>query len=224
MLGFMERSTIKLLKKRGNTNAVIVRVLGRDRKTVKRALSEPVDKDFSRSARGSLVDAYEAKIVEWIEEGIPVTVMFERLRGEAETPYQGGRSILYERVRLIRQRRKIADQPAIWRFEGLPGEYLQVDWGEKRQFPFTAIAQETRYCFVCRLKYSRWIYRAAGGHATGDRRAAGLPQQAARRHVRPPAEFHNSMRYETLIRCLLRSFESMGGVPWVLVFDNTISD
>ena len=28
------------------------------------------------------------------------------------------------------------------------------------------------------------------------------------------------MRYETLIRCILRGFESLGGVPWVLVFDN----
>ena len=28
------------------------------------------------------------------------------------------------------------------------------------------------------------------------------------------------MRYETLIRCILRCLESLGGVPWVLVFDN----
>jgi hypothetical protein len=28
------------------------------------------------------------------------------------------------------------------------------------------------------------------------------------------------MRYETLIRCILRCFENLGGMPWVLVFDN----
>lgn len=28
------------------------------------------------------------------------------------------------------------------------------------------------------------------------------------------------MRYETLIRCILRCLENLGGVPWVLVFDN----
>jgi hypothetical protein len=33
-------------------------------------------------------------------------------------------------------------------------------------------------------------------------------------------EFHDNMRYETLIRCMLRCFEHLGGVPWVLVFDN----
>ena len=35
MLGFMERSAIKLLKKRGNTDAEIARAMGRDGKTVK---------------------------------------------------------------------------------------------------------------------------------------------------------------------------------------------
>jgi hypothetical protein len=29
------------------------------------------------------------------------------------------------------------------------------------------------------------------------------------------------MRYETFIRCILRCCENLGGVPWVLVFDNT---
>ena len=29
------------------------------------------------------------------------------------------------------------------------------------------------------------------------------------------------MRYETFIRCILRCVESLDGVPWVLVFDNT---
>jgi len=92
----------------------------------------------------------------------------------------------------FRQELKITKQKAIWRFEGLPGEYLQVDWGEKRNFPFTMIPQETRYCFVGRLKYSRFLY----------------------------AEFQDNMRYETFIRCLIRCLESLGGIPWVLVFDN----
>jgi hypothetical protein len=35
------------------------------------------------------------------------------------------------------------------------------------------------------------------------------------------AEFHDNMRYERFIRCILRCFESLSGVPWVLVFDNT---
>lgn len=192
MLDFMERSTIKLLKKRGNTDTEIARVLGRDRKTVRRALAEPADKELRRPKWGSLVDPYEDRILQWIQEDIPVTVMLERIRKDPEAPYQGGKSIFYQRVQLIRQERKMTKQKAVWRFEGLPGEYLQVDWGERRQFPFTQIPQNTRYCFVGRLKYSRWVY----------------------------AEFHDDMRYETLIRCILRCLENLGGVPWVLVFDN----
>jgi transposase len=192
VLEFMERSAIKLLKKRGNTDGEIARALSRDRKTVRRALAEPADKKQQRPRRGSLVDPYGDKILQWMQEGIPVTVMLERVRKDPQNPYQGGNSIFYQRVQHIRQEKKIAKQKAIWRFEGLPGEYLQVDWGEKRQFPFTGIPRTTRYCFVGRMKYSRWIY----------------------------VEFHDNMRYETLIRCILRCLENLGGVPWVLVFDN----
>ncbi len=62
MLDFMERSTIKLLKRRGNTDAEIAEALGRDRKTIVRALEEPADKEQKRSKRGSLVEPYEDKI------------------------------------------------------------------------------------------------------------------------------------------------------------------
>jgi len=155
-------------------------------------LQEPAEKELLQPKRGSLVDPYEDKIFQWMQEGIPVTVMLERVRKDAENPYEGGNSIFYQRVQGIRQEKKMTKQNAIWRFEGLPGEYLQVDWGERRQFPFTQIPGTTRYCFVARLKYSRWIY----------------------------TEFHDNMRYETLIRCILGCFESLGGLPWVLVFDN----
>ena len=192
MLGFMERSSIKLLKKRGNTDSEIARALGRDRKTIVRALEEPAEKEQKRPKRGSLVDPYQDKILQWMQKGIPVAVMLERVRKDQQNPYKGGNSIFYQRVQCIRQEKKMAKQKAIWRFEGLPGEYLQVDWGEKRQFPFTQIPRTTRYCFVGRMKYSRWIY----------------------------VEFHDNMRYETLIRCILGCFEKLGGVPWVLVFDN----
>ena len=179
------------MKKRGNSDTEIAKVLDRDRKTVRRALAEPADKQLERPKRGSLVDPYKDKILQWIQEGVPVKVMLERVKKDSQMPYQGGSSIFYQ-LRFIRQDNQMTKQKAIWRFEGLPGEYLQVDWGEKRNFSFTQIPRNTRYCFVGRLKYSRWIH----------------------------TEFHTDMRYETLIRCILRCFESLGGVPWVLVFDN----
>jgi transposase len=67
MLGFVERSAVKLLKRRGNTDAEIARALGRDRKTIVRALEEPADKEQKRPKRSSLVDPYKDKIFQWIQ-------------------------------------------------------------------------------------------------------------------------------------------------------------
>ncbi len=95
-----------MLKKRGNTDTQIARALSRDRKTVKRALLQTADKTFSREKRVSLVDCYEVDILLWISEQIPVAVMLERVRKDSTNPYQGGKSIFYQRVRLIRQELK----------------------------------------------------------------------------------------------------------------------
>lgn len=197
MIDFMERSTMKLLKKRGRSITQIAEGLGRDRKTVRSALLQPAEVKYQRPKRKSIVDPFEDKIIQWIEEDIPAVVMLERVRNDPQKPYQGGRSVFCDRVRLMRQEMEAANQKAIWRFETLPGEYLQVDWGEKRHFPFTNFtgipqAKETRYCFVSRLKYSRWIY----------------------------VNFCKDMRYETFIWCILGCFKALGGIPWVLLFDN----
>jgi transposase len=113
MMGFMERSAIKLLKKRGNSDGEIARALGRDRKTIRKALGEPADKEYQRRKQGSLVDPYEDQIIQWMQEGIPVTVMLERLRKDTQNPYKGGNSIFYQRVQRIRKEKKMAHQKAI---------------------------------------------------------------------------------------------------------------
>jgi hypothetical protein len=78
------------------------------------------------------------------------------------------------------------------RFEGLPAEHLQVDWGEIRRFPFTQQPPATRSFLACRLKYSRFSWVC----------------------------FTDDMRQETLFRGLVDCFVALGWAPWVLVFDN----
>ena len=192
MLRFMERSAIKLLKKRGKSNREIAKLLGRDRKTIARVVAEPTDKQSSVGKRSSVVDVYEPQIRQWISQGLPVAVMLSKVRSDSDQPYQDGRTAFYQRVKQIREQIEPSESSAIWRFEGLAGEYLQVDWGEVRNFPYVKTDGVTRYIFVARLKYSRFI----------------------------SIEFCDNMRYETLIRCLLGSFSAIGGVPWVVVFDN----
>jgi transposase InsO family protein len=94
----------------------------------------------------------------------------------------------------VRRARKQTPRDLAVRFEGVPGEFLQIDWGEVRDMAFSKpeLAGQTRYFFAARLKYSRYMY----------------------------VSFHTDMQEETLLRCLIACFQTIGGVPWVVVTDN----
>lgn len=192
MLRQLERSAVHLLAKRGKSQREIARELGLSRMTVARALREPVDKQPAKRDRGSSVDPLVDQIKIWLGEKLTIVRMLELARADPNHPYTGGRSVFSDYVRKVRleQERVLADVPV--RFEGLPGEYLQVDWGEVRHFPFTHQKPATRYFLACRLKYSRWTF----------------------------VRWTTRMDQETLIRLLVECFLVLGFVPWVLVFDN----
>jgi transposase len=194
MLRSMERSTIQYLKKKGWTNAQIADFTGHHRDTIAKVLKEEVDKKPQPRQRESAVSAYEAQIEQWLEKQIPVSRMLEMARADQDHPYAGGETAFYDYVRKLRRKRKLAPTNLALRFEGLPGEFLQIDWGEVRDFPFTKVgmAGQTRYFFAARLKYSRWMY----------------------------VSFHTDMREETLLRCLIACFSAMGGVAWSVVTDH----
>ena len=188
----MERSTIQVLAKRGTSQRQIAKALGRSRTTIARVLQDPVDKPPTRRHRPSKVDPFRSQIEHWLRDGLSIVRMLELARADPDRPYTGGRSVFNDMVRRIRQdvARASADIPI--RFEGLPAEYLQVDWGEVRSFPFTQQVPATRYFLACRLKYSRWSW----------------------------VRFTTDMRQETLLRGLVDCFVALNWVPWVLVFDN----
>jgi transposase len=160
MLRQMERSTIHLLAKRGKSIRQIAAELGRSPTTIARVLHEPVDQVSAPRRRRSLADPYRPQIEHWIGQGLSNIRMLALARADPEQPYQGGRTVFDDLVRRIRrelaQVQAAADVPI--RFEGLPAEYLQVDWGEIRRFPFTHQSATTRYFLACRLKYSRWSW------------------------------------------------------------------
>jgi transposase len=194
MLRQMERSTIHLLAKRGRSQRQIAEELGRNRRTVARVLQEPVEQAPAKRHRGSIADPYRPQIEQWIREGLTAQRMLELVRADRDQPYPGGHSAWRAYVRRVRadlaHEQAVADVPI--RFEGMPGEYLQVDWGEIRHFPFTQQSPATRYFLACRLKYSRWVW----------------------------VRFTDNMRQETLFRGLVDSLLALDWVPWVLVFDN----
>ncbi|MEW5837157.1 MAG: IS21 family transposase [Pseudomonadota bacterium] len=190
----MERSAIHLLHKRGTSQREIARELGYSRVTVARVLTEPADRPPTRRRRRSITDPYREQIRVWLGEGLTAARMLELARTAPDQPYTGGHSVFrgaVQRERLAQaQVAAVAAVPV--RFEGLPGEYLQVDWGEVRRFPFTQQRPTTRYFLACRLKYSRWSW----------------------------VRFTSDMRQETLLRGLVDCFGALGWVPWVVVFDN----
>jgi transposase len=120
--------------------------------------------------------------------------MLEIAREDPEHPYSGSVAAFYKYVQPLRAARRALPSDVAVRFEGPPGELLQIDWGEARQFPFTRpdLAGATRYFFAARLKYSRWMF----------------------------VRFTADMQEETLLRCLVACFVELGGVPWVVTSDN----
>src|SRR5260221_10532233 len=194
MLRYMERSTIYYLKQKGWTNVQIAEFTGHHRDTIARVLREDVDTQPKTRNRTSAVAVFDAQIAEWLDKNVLVSRMLELARADVEHPYTGRETAFYDYLRKVRRARKQTPRDLAVRFEGVPGEFLQIDWGEVRNMAFTKpeLEGQTRYFFAARLKYSRFMC----------------------------VSFHTDMREETLLRCLIACFTTIGGVPWVVVTDN----
>jgi transposase len=153
-----------------------------------------VEKKPKTRERVSAVAVFDAQIAEWLDQNVSVMRMLELARAQTDHPYTGGETAFYDYVRKARRARKQTPRNLALRFEGVPGEFLQIDWGEVRSLPYTKAGMEpqTRYFFAARLKYSRYMY----------------------------VSFHTDMREETLLRCLIACFTEIDGVPWAVVTDN----
>ena len=158
-------------------------------------ISEINEECFRKSrhmGRPSTVAQYEEKIRQWLEEprnpedGPPKSQeILARLRQEG---YTGGKSAVYELVRRIRPKTK---PKPILRFEGLPGEFSQHDFGQ-RWVTFADGKRKLIRFFASRLKYSRYV----------------------------DIQIVENEQQETVVRSLLSAFEHFGGVPMIGVFDN----
>lgn len=194
MLDFMDRAAIRKLKKKGWSARRIAKELGIHRDTVTKALLEPFTRQYSRPERPHAALPYREQITDWIKAGdVGVERMLDLVREQAEQPYTGSRSAFFAGVAKIRELFEADAKERFVRFEGLPGEYAQVDWGEVRELPFLRDEpRRKRYFLAVRLKFSRAVF----------------------------VKWTDSMTQEVLLRGLIEAFEHFGGVPWVLVFDN----
>jgi transposase len=193
MLNALKRYEIQLLAAVGHTQVEVARFVGIDERTVRRVLREPpvmitasLVQDGGRSVgRPSIVEPYRA-LVEEIVKKDPDLLSVEVLRRAKVAGYRGGKTALYE---LIASVRPVTTEVEM-RFEGLPGEFSQHDFGQiDVRYDDTSI--ERVHFFASRLKWSRWV------------EVTLVPNEVA----------------ETLIRTLADHFVAFGGVPLCAVFD-----
>jgi transposase len=135
------------------------------------------------SQLGEFRDVVEEILAEKVD--LPTVEILHRLRGRG---YRGGKSAVYELVKALRGP---APSRVMVRFEGLPGEFAQFDFGSVRVDYLTGDRESLRFA-AYRLKYSRWV------------------------HV----EVVPNEQIEPLCRSLVSSFERSDGVPLSVVFDN----
>jgi transposase len=179
------------------TQATIVEKTGISERSVQRILKEPYPTELElgsassaqkRPGRPSKAEPFRERIEALFKErgaDLPTT---EVLRLAHSWGYLGAPSALYDLVKRLRPSKHT--EPLV-RFDGLPGEFAQFDFGEAK-LTFADGSRQRVVFFVGRLKYSRFL------------------------HV----ELTDDQRAETLVRAVVACLEAFGGSPKEWVFDN----
>ena len=193
----MTRSKIHHLSQAGVVQSEISARCGVGVRTVQRVLTEPEPRpaDVSRGqvsehrqGRPPKADDAMVERIRLLLESQPTLPATEVLRLAREWGFEGGRS---QTAALVKKLRPKPRKEPIVRFDGLPGEYAQFDFGEC-VVPFASTGKERVQFFAGRLKFSRFM------HVVLVR-----DQQA-----------------ETLVRSLFECLIEFGGSPKEWVFDN----
>jgi transposase len=177
---------IKFLAKQGVAKVRIAAMCGVSRQTVYNHLNRREAFPKPRAGRGSKLDAYKDYIRARLERfDLPATVLYAELMARG---YAGGLSILRAYMRPLKQEfvRRLTE-----RFETLPGQQAQVDWGECGMVTVEGGRRRKLYVFVMVLGYSRMMY----------------------------AHFTTSTKLPVLLACLARAFRVLG-VPAEILVDN----
>jgi transposase len=193
MHGMMKRHEIQVLLRAGLQQAEVARIAGVSLWTVQRVEDEPgvveVDDDAERQrrriGRPSKAEPFRKHVLELLAED-PDLMSLEILRRARLAGYTGGKTALYELVAAVRP---TLVRPLV-RFEGLPGEFTQHDFGQV-DVRFLDGTKRRVHFFASRLKYSRFVQ----------------------------VTLVEDERVESLVRTLVAHFEAMGGVPLLAVFD-----
>jgi transposase len=189
----LKRHEVEILLKAGHSKTEVARLSGVSLCSVKRIAEEApvihVDDAAEhlkrRIGRPSIVEDFRKRVVEILEEKAALPSL-EILRRVREAGYQGGKTALYALVSSLRPK----EVKPLVRFEGLPGEFSQHDFGQVDVEFLNGSTRRIRF-FASRLKYSRSI------------RVRLVKDETV----------------ESLVRSLAEHLDSWGGAPLVCVFD-----
>jgi transposase len=193
MIDMVKRHEIQVLRKAGHSQREVAELAGVSKRTVRRVDVElPVtsfDTEVERARRGvgrpSIAEPFRPLLVAELSKQQDLLAV-ELLRRARQAGYGGGKSALYA---LVKQLRPSRPRPLV-RFEGLPGEFSQHDFGQV-VVRFLNGSEQRVHFFASRLKYSRWVQ----------------------------VSLVTDERVESLVRAMVDHFAAMGGIPLLAVFD-----
>ncbi len=145
---------IRNLSNQGLTKVEIAKMLCIDRKTVAKYIEKDEFKSYERRTTISMLDSFKDYIRNRLSNfNLTSVKIFEEIRNQG---FKGKYGIVNLYVREIK---KVLKNEAVLRFETMPGEQAQVDWGSCGEL-FDVEKRRTIkvYCFVIVLGYSRTKY------------------------------------------------------------------
>ncbi|MRS05329.1 transposase, partial [bacterium] len=144
-------TTIRTLFKRGVSKSEIARMLGVDRKTVRKVLNKPEDEPIQKKPHPSMLDTHR----EYIESKLALDLTAARILQDLkrEFDFDGKYSAVRDYVRKL----KGVSQKAYMVLHCLPGEEAQVDFGYIGTLKINGKYKKA-WVFVMVLCYSRYMY------------------------------------------------------------------
>lgn len=193
MIPLLKRHEIQVLLKAGFSVGEVAERSATSKDTVKRVQREAqVDSTDDRAARAarrigrpSKAAPFAPQVSAWLAEDAALPTQ-ELLRRAKDSGYGGNKTAFYALVAGLRPPRAV---PVV-RFEGLPGEFSQHDFGHVDVTYVDGRKQRVHF-FASRLKYSRFA----------------------------AVTLVDNERVETIVRCLARDFVAFGGLPLMAAFD-----
>jgi transposase len=187
MIEMEECMEILVLKRQGYSDRAIARKTGLHRLTVKKYLENgEIPQRQQKAVRKSQLEPYYPMIKDWLkQDDYLATKIHEMLIPHG---YKGEYDTVRRYVRTLKEER---DRVAYIRFETMPGQQAQVDFGE-----FGGVypdGQEQKlYCFVMVLGFSRHMY----------------------------VEFVERCTMPVFLDCHMNAFGYFGGLPGEILYDN----